>query len=54
MQWLKEQRVGTVVVDVRDRPVLLFQGDWQMNAAIRDLPKDYELAETATGVLVRE
>lgn len=54
IQWLKDQRVGTVVVDVRDRPVLLFQGDWQLNAALRDLPKDYELAETATGVLVRE
>jgi len=54
LQWLQKERVGTVVVDVRDRPVLLFAGDWQLNAATRDLPSDYELAETATGVLVRE
>ena len=54
LQWLKDQRIGTVVVDVRDRPVILFAGDWQLNAALRDLPKGYELAETATGVLVRE
>jgi len=53
LQWLARERVGTVVVDVRDRPVILFSGDWQLNAALRELP-DYEFAETATGVLVRE
>lgn len=53
LQWLKEKRAGTVVVDVRERPVMLFAGDWQLNAALRDLP-DLEFAETATGVLVRE
>ncbi|MBX3189976.1 MAG: peptide chain release factor 3 [Labilithrix sp.] len=53
LQWLAKERAGTVVVDVRDRPVMLFSGDWQLNAALRDLP-DLELAETATGVLVRE
>jgi hypothetical protein len=42
-----------VVVDVRERPVMLFAGDWQLNAALRDLP-DYEFAETATGVLFRQ
>jgi peptide chain release factor 3 len=53
LQWLSQQRTGTVVVDVRDRPVMLFSGDWQLNAALRDL-KDFEFAETATGVLVRD
>jgi peptide chain release factor 3 len=53
LQWLKEKRSGTVVVDVRERPVMLFAGDWQLNAALRDLP-ELEFAETATGVLVRE
>ena len=53
LQWLKDKRVGTVVVDVRDRPVMLFAGDWQLNAALRDLP-ELEFLETATGVLDRE
>jgi peptide chain release factor 3 len=50
---LQKERAGTVVVDVRGRPVILFAGDWQLNAALRDLPA-YEFAETASGVLVRE
>jgi peptide chain release factor 3 len=50
---LQKERAGMVVVDVRDRPVMLFSGDWQLNAALRDLP-DFEFAETARGVLVRE
>ncbi len=53
LQWLKDKRAGTVVVDVRERPVMLFAGDWQLNAALRDLP-ELELQETATGVLVRQ
>jgi peptide chain release factor 3 len=53
LQWLKDKRAGTVVVDVRERPVMLFAGDWQLNAALRDLP-ELEFLETATGVLVRE
>jgi peptide chain release factor 3 len=53
LQWLGQQRTGTVVVDVRDRPVMLFSGDWQLNAALRDL-KDFDFAETATGVLHRQ
>jgi peptide subunit release factor RF-3 len=40
------------VVDVRDRPVLLFMGEWQIRSAERDLP-EYEFAETAIGVVVR-
>ena len=53
LQWLKEKRAGTVVVDVRERPVMLFAGDWQLNAALRDLP-EIDFAETATGVLFRQ
>jgi peptide chain release factor 3 len=53
LQWLKEKRTGTVVVDVRERPVMLFAGDWQLNAALRDLP-ELEFLETASGVLVRQ
>ncbi|HEY8080271.1 MAG TPA: peptide chain release factor 3 [Labilithrix sp.] len=50
---LQRERPGTVVVDVRGRPVVLFAGDWQLNAALRDFPS-YVFAETARGVLVRE
>ncbi|MEB3237194.1 MAG: peptide chain release factor 3 [Candidatus Sericytochromatia bacterium] len=50
---LAQARIATVVVDVRDRPVFLFQGEWQLNMAMRDLP-DYEYRETARGVVVRE
>ena len=53
LQFLAKERVGMVVVDVRKRPVILFSGDWQLNAALRDLP-DYDFAETAHGVVVRE
>ncbi len=50
---LVEARPGTVVADVRDRPVVLFSGDWQLNAAIKELP-EYTFSEAARGVLVRE
>jgi peptide chain release factor 3 len=50
---LARQRIGLVVVDVRERPVVLFSGDWQLNAAIKEQP-DYVFAETARGVLVRK
>jgi peptide chain release factor 3 len=50
---LVEARPGTVVADVRDRPVVLFSGDWQLNAATKDLP-EYTFSEAARGVLVRE
>ena len=50
---LARSRVGHVVVDVRDRPVVLFSGDWQLNAALEDHP-DLVFAETARGVLVRK
>jgi peptide chain release factor 3 len=50
---LARDRIGLVVVDVRGRPVVLFSGDWQLNAAIKEQP-DYNFAETARGVLVRK
>jgi hypothetical protein len=45
--------VGTPVVDVRERPVLLLEGDWQLSSAAKYMP-DYVLAETAHGVVRRE
>ncbi len=53
VQALVEARPGTVVADVRDRPVVLFSGDWQLNAAIKELP-DYVFSEAARGVVVRQ
>jgi peptide chain release factor 3 len=49
---LTRARVGITAVDVRDRPVLLFQGEWQLNSANRELP-GHTFAETARGVVVR-
>jgi peptide chain release factor 3 len=43
-------RVGTPVVDVRGRPVVLFQGEWQLNSAKREFP-GVSYAETARGVV---
>lgn len=53
LQALVDARPGTVVVDVRERPVVLFSGDWQLNAAIKELP-EYVFSEAARGVVVRE
>jgi peptide chain release factor 3 len=50
---LQRARVGLVAVDVRDRPVMLFEGDWQLNAALRACP-EYAFAETARGVVMRK
>jgi peptide chain release factor 3 len=44
--------IGIPAVDVRGRPVVLFQGDWQLNSAKREFP-DVTFAETARGVVVR-
>jgi hypothetical protein len=44
--------IGTPVVDVRARPVLLFAGDWQLKSALKYLP-DYDFGETARGIVVR-
>lgn len=53
IQALTRARPGLVVVDVRGRPVVLFSGDWQLNAALTDL-KEYVFAETARGVVMRK
>ena len=53
LQALTRARPGLVVVDVRGRPVVLFSGDWQLNAAIQDLP-EYGFMETARGVVMRK
>jgi peptide chain release factor 3 len=53
LQALTRARPGLVVVDVRGRPVVLFSGDWQLNAAIQDLP-EYNFMETARGVVMRK
>lgn len=50
---LRRAGIGMPVLDVRERPVLLFQGEWQLNSALRELP-DYVFAETARGVVMRE
>jgi peptide chain release factor 3 len=49
---LSRAEAGMPVVDVRGRPVLLFQAEWELNSARRSLP-DHEFAETARGVTRR-
>jgi peptide subunit release factor RF-3 len=44
---------GMLVVDVRDRPVVLFEAEWNLNSAIKFHP-EYQFAETAQGVIVRD
>ncbi len=53
VQALHRARIGLVVEDVRDRPVILFSGDWELNYALKEQP-DYLFAETARGVLIRK
>ena len=53
MDELRRARVGIPVEDVRGRPVLLFESDWHVGNAPKHLPADYELTETAHGVVVR-
>ncbi len=43
---------GMVVLDVRDRPVVLFDREWALRSAEKFHP-EYAMAETATGVVVR-
>jgi peptide chain release factor 3 len=42
-----------LVVDVRDRPVVLFEAEWNLNSAVKFHP-EYQFAETAQGVIVRD
>jgi peptide chain release factor 3 len=54
LEELRQSRVGMVVVDVRDRPVILFEGDWQLRSAAKYLPPHYVLSETAHGVVTQK
>ncbi|MBM3275638.1 MAG: peptide chain release factor 3 [Candidatus Sericytochromatia bacterium] len=51
--WLRGERLGLVVLDVRDRPVLLFEGEWILNTAMRHHP-ELNFLEAAVGVIVRD
>ncbi|HEX3772124.1 MAG TPA: peptide chain release factor 3 [Polyangiaceae bacterium] len=53
MQALMRAEIGLVAVDVRGRPVLLFEGDWALRTAERFHP-ELVFAETAVGVVVRD
>ncbi len=48
MRAFDRERVGIPVMDVRDRPVVLFAGDWQLNSAKRTF-SGITYAETARG-----
>ncbi len=53
VQELARAQIGLVAVDVRDRPVILFEGDWALRSAERFHP-ELVFAETAVGVVVRD
>jgi peptide chain release factor 3 len=53
VQTLGRAGIGLVVVDARDRPVILFSGDWELNYALEQRP-ELVFAETARGVLFRK
>jgi peptide chain release factor 3 len=50
---LRGIRPGMVVRDVRDRPVVLFEGEWALRSAEKFHP-DLVFAETAHGVVMRD
>jgi peptide chain release factor 3 len=50
---LARKAIGLVAVDARDRPVILFEGEWSLHTAERFHP-ELAFAETAVGVVVRE
>jgi len=52
LEALQDAVEGMVVLDVRDRPVVLFDRPWALQTAERVHP-EYVFAETATGVVVR-
>jgi peptide chain release factor 3 len=52
LEQLQDAVEGMVVIDVRDRPVVLFDRAWALQTAERVHP-EYVFAETATGVVVR-
>ncbi len=50
---LARKEIGLVAVDARNRPVILFEGEWSLHTAERFHP-ELLFAETAVGVIVRE
>jgi peptide chain release factor 3 len=52
VQALARAEIGLVARDVRERPVVLFEGDWALRSAERHHP-ELAFAETAVGVVVR-
>jgi peptide chain release factor 3 len=52
IQELARAQIGLAAVDVRDRPVILFEGDWALRSAEKFHP-ELVFAETAVGVVVR-
>jgi peptide chain release factor 3 len=52
IQQLARAQIGLAAVDVRDRPVILFEGDWALRSAEKFHP-ELVFAETAVGVVVR-
>jgi peptide chain release factor 3 len=45
----ERERAGSGFTDVRDRPVVLFKGDWQLDIARREFPQ-YIFKETISGI----
>ncbi|RYE78357.1 MAG: peptide chain release factor 3, partial [Myxococcales bacterium] len=45
----ERERAGSGFTDVRDRPVVLFRGDWQLDIAQREFPQ-YTFSETISGI----
>ncbi|MCU0662641.1 MAG: peptide chain release factor 3 [Myxococcota bacterium] len=52
LEKLSGSRAGIVVLDVRGRPVFLFEGDWGLQTAAKFYP-ELDFAETAQGVVTR-
>ncbi len=50
---LARKEIGLVTVDARNRPVILFEGEWSLHTAERFHP-ELAFAETAVGVVVRD
>ena len=53
LEELARKQIGLVTVDARDRPVILFEGEWSLHTAERFHP-ELAFAETAIGVVVRD
>jgi peptide chain release factor 3 len=52
LHMLARTQIGLVAKDAHDRTVVLFEGDWSLQTALRFYP-EYTFAETAVGVIVR-